>query len=120
MALVVIPLALLTIKLNKGQKHNRWASVAATIGIILIVLGALTPAVEKELGKNFSISSAVTTEKVTTEAHCTDSCCPTVAVQENGAVHWEIPLASIITTLGGLFLIITHISNIRCCLNCKH
>ncbi|MFD2160156.1 MerC domain-containing protein [Rubritalea tangerina] len=122
MALIVIPLALLTLKLNRGHKHNRCSSVAATIGIILIVLGALTPALENHLGKSFAISSAPseTTTPEITEAHCSDSCCPTVTLEESGKVHWEIPLASIITTLGGIFLIVTHINNIRCCLSCKN
>ena len=118
MALIVIPLALLTIKLNRGKMHNRWSSIAATIGILFVILGALTPAIENFLGKSFTLSSAEAPAQASD--HCTDSCCPSVALQDNGAVQWEIPLASIITTLGGAFLIITHINNIRCCLNCKN
>lgn len=122
MALIVIPLAFLTMRINRGQAKSRWSSLLGGIGIILIVLGALTPSLESHFGTSYGLSSPTpveVVEKDSSESSCSDPCCPTVAVQEDGEVQWEIPLASIITTLGGLCLIITHITNIRCCLNCK-
>ncbi|MFC5051128.1 MerC domain-containing protein [Rubritalea spongiae] len=119
MALIVIPLAFISIKLNRRQPNSRLTSTIGIIGIIFITLGALTPYAEKHFENSFAFSSASPAE-TQEEASCTDSCCPTVAVQESGQVQWTIPLASIITTLGGLLLIVTHFSNIRCCLKCKN
>lgn len=50
---------------------------------------------------------------------CQDNCCPSLVTDENGNVRLHVPPASIVTTLGGLSLIITHIGNLRCCPACR-
>ncbi|MEM9016614.1 MAG: MerC domain-containing protein [Verrucomicrobiota bacterium] len=52
-------------------------------------------------------------------AECPDLCCPSFITDANGEKRLHIPLASIITTLGGLALIVTHLGNLCCCPGCK-
>ncbi|MGI9240307.1 MAG: hypothetical protein ACR2RV_05870, partial [Verrucomicrobiales bacterium] len=49
---------------------------------------------------------------------CVDACCPSIQAEEDGGWRLEIPLASVLTTLGGLFLIVTHIGNLCRCPIC--
>ncbi|MDA7526305.1 MerC domain-containing protein [Verrucomicrobiales bacterium] len=51
-------------------------------------------------------------------AECEDLCCPTLQASADGGWKLHIPLASILTTLGGLSLIATHLGNL-CCSACK-
>ncbi len=51
--------------------------------------------------------------------HCEDLCCPTLQAGTDGGWKLHIPLASILTTLGGLSLIATHLGNLCCCSACK-
>lgn len=49
---------------------------------------------------------------------CVDSCCPSFVVNDAGERSLHIPPASIVTTLGGVFLIMLHVMNLcgcRCC-----
>ncbi|MEM1296351.1 MAG: MerC domain-containing protein [Verrucomicrobiota bacterium] len=52
-------------------------------------------------------------------ADCVDSCCPSLISDENGNTKLNIPPASIVTTLGGLVLILTHAGNLCCCSVCR-
>lgn len=49
---------------------------------------------------------------------CVDACCPSLVTQADGSKRLHIPAASVLTTLGGLFLIITHVGNLCCCPAC--
>ena len=49
---------------------------------------------------------------------CVDNCCPSIVVNEQGEKSLYIPPASIVTTLGGLCLIIVHAANLCCCRVC--
>ena len=51
-------------------------------------------------------------ETSTTERE--DLCCPTLQASADGGWKLHIPLASILTTLGGLSLIVTHLGNLCC------
>lgn len=57
--------------------------------------------------------------EITCATGCTDNCCPSLVTDADGNVRLNIPPASIVTTLGGLFLIITHVGNLCCCPCCK-
>ena len=50
---------------------------------------------------------------------CTDNCCPSLVRDANGKIRLNIPPASVVTTLGGLSLIITHVGNLCCCPACR-
>ncbi|MEM7010398.1 MAG: MerC family mercury resistance protein [Verrucomicrobiota bacterium] len=52
------------------------------------------------------------------DPECADSCCPSLYTDENGATRLNIPPASIVTTLGGLALILTHVGNLCSCAAC--
>ena len=46
---------------------------------------------------------------------CVDACCPSIQADADGGWSIHVPLASILTTIGGFFLIVTHIGNlVRC------
>ncbi len=49
---------------------------------------------------------------------CVDACCPSIQAAEDGGWRLHIPLASVLTTLGGGFLIATHIGNLFRCPMC--
>jgi len=48
-----------------------------------------------------------------------DTCCPSLGVDESGKTRLVIPLASVVTTLGGLLLIATHVGNLCCLSTCR-
>jgi hypothetical protein len=48
-------------------------------------------------------------------AACVDGCCPTATIGEDGKLSIHVPPASIVTTLGGFFLIAAHIGNLCAC-----
>ena len=50
---------------------------------------------------------------------CVDACCPSIQAAADGGWRIHVPLASILTTIGGFFLIVTHIGNLwRCKCDC--
>ncbi len=50
---------------------------------------------------------------------CVDACCPSIQEAADGGWRIHVPLASILTTIGGFFLIVTHIGNLwRCKCDC--
>ncbi len=129
MAIFVVPIA--AIMMTKGyQRHGRrWVLAIGSAGILLVLAGAATPYFE-----NSSILSSSTAESETctleqtnepidsetqTKESCHQSCCPSLVAQEGGGFQLHFPLASIITTIGGLLLIATHIGNLCRCSCCK-
>lgn len=62
--------------------------------------------------------SSSTGSSETTTAGCVDACCPSLQEDANGKMRLHIPLASVLTTMGGLFLIATHIGNLCGCASC--
>jgi len=55
----------------------------------------------------------------TAASTCVDGCCPSFVINEQGEKSLHIPAASIVTTLGGLFLIALHVMNLCGCSSCK-
>jgi len=55
----------------------------------------------------------------TSSEQCEDLCCPTLQASADGGWTLNIPLASILTTLGGLCLIATHVGNLCGCAACR-
>jgi len=50
---------------------------------------------------------------------CVDNCCPSAQISETGEISIHVPPAAIVTTLGGVFLIIAHVFNLMGCKNCE-
>lgn len=138
-ALLVVPLAALSIRKGYLIHQKRWVLVTAYIGIFVVMTGAVLPAFGKEV-KNpnqptnelasisesdstftFSVSDEGSLSELTCEnglednTQCIDNCCPSVQVSETGESFLYIPPAAIVTTLGGIFLIVAHVGNICSC-----
>lgn len=108
MALVALPIAGFT--MTKGyQRHRRKAIIAiGCFGILFVGAGALAPYLESPAAAEGAVSTG-----------CVDSCCPSLVQQEDGDRRLHIPMASILTTLGGLCLIGIHMGNLCCCPACR-
>ena len=118
MALFVVPIAAI-MTLRGFRKHGRkWILGFATIGILLIIAGSILPYVE--IGKDTANGISLPLPGAGTEAAttCTDTCCPSTTTVDNRSVL-HIPPAAIVTTLGGIALIITHLGNLCACRSCR-
>ena len=138
-ALLVVPLAVLSIRKGYLIHQKRWVLVTAYIGIFVVLTGAVLPAFGKEVKApnqstnelatisesdstfTFSVSDEESVGESTCDdesednTQCIDNCCPTVQVSETGESFLYIPPAAIVTTLGGIFLIVAHVGNICSC-----
>ncbi len=118
MALFVVPIAAI-MTLRGFREHGRkWVLGFATIGILLVIAGSMLPYLAT--GKNTANGLSLPLRKTSTEATatCTDTCCPSTAkIAGQSVLH--IPPAAIVTTLGGLALIITHLGNLCACRTCR-
>ncbi|MEM8885045.1 MAG: MerC domain-containing protein [Planctomycetota bacterium] len=103
-ALVVLPVAM--IALYRGFKVHRrhWILIAGGVGMLLVSVGVVLPYTHPA------------PEPIEAEGHSIcQSCCPTVQVDEaTGDWDFNIPLASIVTMLGGIALVSAHAGNLRC------
>lgn len=121
MAILVIPIAALM--MSKGyQRHRRtWILAIGSMGIIFVLAGAAAPYLETAAEPQSSSSAlSAPSDKGRYEAEqCIDSCCPSVVTQDDGNQRLVIPTASILTTVGGGFLIATHLGNLCCCSCCR-
>jgi hypothetical protein len=144
-ALLVVPLAAVTMA-QGFRKHRRISVMVAGIaGVTLVVAGAAIPNWSKQVSyvlgpvtlsqtaAEVSIpvvsdddacesSGNGTTAVVETSGtdNCSiDNCCPSLAVDESGETRLVIPLASAVTTFGGLLLIVAHVGNLCCCAACQ-
>jgi hypothetical protein len=55
------------------------------------------------------------TDATTDDGQCLDACCPSLVTDSEGNTQLHIPPASIVTTLGGVALICTHLGNLCAC-----
>ncbi len=62
--------------------------------------------------------SAMVNAQGSGEEGCVDVCCPSIQADAEGGWRIHVPLASVLTTIGGLFLIVTHIGNLCRCPCC--
>jgi hypothetical protein len=139
-ALFVVPLAVVMLRSGFRRHRRPWIVACGVIGIFLVVAGAAIP--YTGLGKANEASDVnhettphtpadssaaeeefvyVVEEEDESEAEapaCADSCCPSLGKDADGNLKLHLPLASIVTTLGGLALIATHLGNLACCRRC--
>lgn len=117
MALLVVPVASIMVVRGFRRHHRKWIVGCGLLGVLLILSGAALPYLEngKSLSNLFSFSLPI---RVPSESpRCVDLCCPsTTHVAGKAVLH--IPPASIVTTLGGIALIITHLGNLSACRAC--
>ena len=117
MALLVVPVAAIMAYRGFLKHRRKWVLGFATIGILFVIAGGFLPYLE--IGENPANGLSITLPGTSADlaGTCTDSCCPsTTEVAGQAALH--IPPAAIVTTLGGIALIITHIGNLCACRAC--
>jgi len=138
-ALFVVPLAAFSIRKGYRTHGKRWIVGTAAIGILFVLGGAALPAfskgnvetsqaVEVASSEEGASESVVSEEAVSCDgsaceagaseaepAVCVDACCPSLQVTETGETKLHIPPAAIVTTLGGVFLIVAHVGNLCSC-----
>ncbi|MDF1813212.1 MAG: MerC domain-containing protein [Verrucomicrobiales bacterium] len=148
MALFVVPIAVLMLTSGYRRHRKKWIIATGALGISLVIVGAILPYIEKSSSPEPVAVETKAEEEVftyvvggsdTTEAEeaafvyvkgeempetscgsgCTDNCCPSLITDADGKMRLNIPPASIVTTLGGVSLIITHMGNLCCCSACR-
>ena len=123
-ALFVVPLAVVMLRSGFRRHRRPWIVACGVIGIFLVVAGAAIP--YTGLGKaneasdvNHETTPHTPADESEAEAPaCADLCCPSLGKDADGNLKLHLPLASIVTTLGGLALIATHLGNLACCRRC--
>ena len=157
MALLVVPLAAVTVATGYKRHRRKWVIVSCLLGIGFVLTGAAAPGFESSsgnLGKESSApmvtgntegamvgectesesfaeceegecetvsectESAMVNAPGPGEEGCVDVCCPSIQADAEGGWRIHVPLASVLTTIGGLFLIVTHIGNLCRCPCC--
>lgn len=120
MALLVVPLAGFMVRSSYKTYRRKWIVAAGSLGICFVLTGAAAPYVEQAAvsgtstgGEDAGVSGSAADG--CTDSCCTDSCCPSLQAADEGGWAVHIPTASILTTLGGAFLIVTHVGNLWLC-----
>ncbi|MDA7526542.1 MerC domain-containing protein [Verrucomicrobiales bacterium] len=152
MALLVVPLAAVTVFTGYKVHRRKWVLATAVLGILLVLFGAAAPSFERGSEAGVAeISSSLGPETDSDRAAqdgtgseweqhrsssylsgsylrmpsspslsvshisgggCVNSCCPLIETGADGAWRIHIPLASVLTALGGLFLVAAHLGNL--------
>ena len=99
LAAITIPLAAGVIFKGYKRHQKKWVAGCASLGIVFIFASLLVP----------MLSPA---EAAAATATCENGCCPTVTQSADGSTEFNFPLPSILSTLGGFFLIAAHAGNI--------
>ena len=113
-AAFVIPIAIVMVTRGFKRHGRKWVILTATLGILLILGGAAAPHVQKAIEANTAPLAA------NGGVGCgNDACCPSVTIAADGTASFNITAASVLTSLGGLLLIATHIGNLCPCACCS-
>lgn len=125
MALFVVPLAITMMTAGYRRHRRLWIVAIGVLGISFVVVGAAMPYLEnnpvstsESTGSDDEVFVYVVGEEMEEEV-CTDRCCPSLVTNEDGSMSLHIPPASLLTALGGIALIITHIGNLCTCSSCR-
>lgn len=111
-AAVALPLAALVLFRGYRKHRQRWIAACAILGMTAVIIGLVLP------GLPGSGGSPAAAAPHATEAACADHCCPTLHIQDDGATTVAVPPASVATFIGGIFLVLAHIGNLRRCRRC--
>ena len=108
---LVLPIAAFALWRGYHEHGKRWILATGAAGMVLVLIGALWPFVFGSLHAHAATAAAG-------ESACHD-CCPSIAIDETtGAWSLRLPLASILTLLGGIGLVSAHLGNLRACAHC--
>ena len=118
-AAVSIPaaLSLLWRKLSGSSRRLRVVlGSLACVGSALIVLGLAAPGASwsQNLGVEVALPSWMPGDPGNGHpATCQDECCASVIAGEDGAGQLFVPIASLVTMLGGLLIVTAHVTALR-------
>ncbi|MEM7243782.1 MAG: MerC domain-containing protein [Acidobacteriota bacterium] len=124
LAVVVVPLALVSMISGYRRHGRRLVPIAAAIGVALVLGGMALPAIPaaQAAGPETAVAEAEATttasgaETTATGAACSKKkCCPSVEVDEEGDVSVSITLSSVVIIVGSVFLVLAHVANLRLC-----
>lgn len=146
MALLVVPIAIAMMISGYRQHRRKWIVAVGSVGVSLVLVGAALPylkssepimaaAVTPTPTSLESETSLLTSEDESTlasaeddsmpveseyeESCATDACCPSFTTDAEGNMKLKFPASSIVTTLGGIALIVTHVGNLCGCACCR-
>ncbi|MBP84899.1 MAG: hypothetical protein CMO61_13725 [Verrucomicrobiales bacterium] len=146
MALLVVPIAIAMIISGYRQHRRKWIVAVGSLGVSLVLIGAALPylqssetimaaavtptpaSLESEAslltseGESSLVSAednSMPAESGHDESCATDACCPSFTTDADGNTKLKFPASSIVTTLGGVALIITHVGNLCGCASCR-
>ncbi len=127
-AIFVVPLAVLGFLRATGQRNRRWILICGVTGLVLVLWGAAAPFLVAEPSPGTPPSAEIVDSNTEFVFHvndqpdagsgiatCSSECCPLLLIGEDGKKQLHIPLASVLTTLGGIALIAAHAGNLVCC-----
>lgn len=121
MALFVVPLALM--KMSQGYQKLRSARLVASgsLGIALVLAGVVAPFFQVGAAAVPAETSGIVVRGAAAADgdSCTNTCCAKITKSETGEVELDVPLASSLTTLGGLLLVAMHVGNLCLCPKCR-
>ncbi len=108
-AAFVVPLAFIMVIRGYRVHRKKWILAAGVLGIGFILMGAALP----HMGSG-------TAKPAYHDSSCkADLCCPSVVTNSSGQSRLHLPASAVITTLGGIALITTHLGNLCACRGCK-
>ncbi len=110
-ALFVLPMAGTVLRSGYRRHGRKWVASAALVGMGLIGVGSVLPYLG---GATNEVQAAATDE----DSPCA-SCCPQVVDDAQGRSRLVIPPASLVTVLGSLFLVGSHLGNLLACRCCR-
>lgn len=118
MALLVIPVAAIMVRHSLRPDGRKWILGCGLLGILLVCVGAALPYLGSGKSSSHLISLPLPWLTASEPAGCADACCPSTASVE-GKTMLLVPPAAIVTTLGGIILIIAHCGNLCACRGCR-
>lgn len=123
-AAVSLPAALSLLRRRlrgRSLRLRRWLAGLAFVGSSLVILGLSAPGAgwSQDLGIEVPCPEWMAPPSEASEAsQCTDECCASVHTDSSGSSTFHLPFASIVTMLGGLFLVTAHalcLRGAKCC-----
>lgn len=121
MALFVVPLAIM--KMSQGYQKLRSVRLVASgsLGIALVLAGVVAPFFQAGAAAVPAESNGTVAQGAALEEGeaCTKTCCAKITKSETGGVELDVPLASSLTTIGGILLVAMHIGNLCLCPSCR-
>ena len=146
MALLVVPIAIAMMISGYRQHRRKWIVAVGSLGVSLVLIGAALPYLkssepivaaavtptpaslesetslptsEDESTLSSAADDSITAESGHEESCAADACCPSFTTDTEGNMKLKFPASSIVTTLGGIALIVTHVGNLCGCACCR-